>query len=390
MSEPILVRYRLLGCPDEATALKKGESVAVGMTVGSWTDLPAAEQEAMRPYKGSAVASGMEAGGDAWVEVAYPAGNFPARLPALLTCVFGKLSLDARVQLADVTLPPTFAAGFPGPQFGIRGVRERAGISGRPLLMSIFKSGLGMSLEDFAQAFAEQADGGVDLIKDDEIVFDTRAFERIRAVAPIVEARARSGRPLIYAVNLGGPVEELTTRARCLVEAGAGALLLNVAAYGFDSLHSLAAAKLGVPLLAHPAVAGAITGIDRHLILGKFMRWCGADLVLFPGAYGSLAIPQSDAEAIKAALVSASKLHRRSWPVPSAGIHPGMVARLQADFGNDYVVNAGGAIHGHPLGVQGGVVAFRQAIARVSGGMELAGADEPELKAALEKWGIAE
>ena len=40
------------------------------------------------------------------------------------------------------------------------------------------------------------------------------------------------------------------------------------------------------------------------------------------------------------------------FPVPSAGIHPGMVPNLVADFSMDHVINAGGGIHGHPDGAK--------------------------------------
>ncbi|MFP3325967.1 RuBisCO large subunit C-terminal-like domain-containing protein, partial [Planococcus sp. SIMBA_160] len=53
---------------------------------------------------------------------------------------------------------------------------------------------------------------------------------------------------------------------------------------------------------------------------------------------------------------------QKTFPVPSAGIHPGMVLVLIKDFGFDHVINAGGGIHGHPRGAIGGGKAFRSII----------------------------
>lgn len=59
-------------------------------------------------------------------------------------------------------------------------------------------------------------------------------------------------------------------------------------------------------------------------------------------------------------------------------------------FGNDVMIAAGGAIHGHPMGPAAGARAFRQGIDAVCAGMSLeeAGKQYKELGAALEAWGI--
>ena len=70
---------------------------------------------------------------------------------------------------------------------------------------------------------------------------------------------------------------------------------------------------------------------------------------------------------------------RRSFPGPSAGIHPGLVPRILQDYGNDVIINAGGGVHGHPQGARAGALAFQQAIQGTK--------DAPELAKALALWG---
>jgi 2,3-diketo-5-methylthiopentyl-1-phosphate enolase len=383
---------------------KKAEAIAVGMTVGSWTDLPAAKQAELRPYLGEAVEvkpleileNGETRG---LITISYPTRNFTPDIPSLLTGVFGKLSMDGKIKLIDVQFPDSFLAAFPGPKFGIEGLRERLGAYGRPLLMSIFKSCLGLPFDDLKTQFRAQALGGVDLVKDDEIFFaDDRApfLERIKAFGRIAaEVEQEKGKPVLYAANLTGPVHELIDRAKRAVDAGAGCLLFNVLAYGFDVLHRLAAdPDVSVPIMAHPALAGAFYpspdyGIAAPLLLGKLMRIAGADLVLFPSPYGSVALDKTEALQLSANLVAADSAVKRSFPVPSAGIHPGLVPQLFADFGVDQVVNAGGGIHGHPGGATAGAEAFVAAIKAVVAGHNLdKAAEESEpLKLALAKWG---
>lgn len=82
---------------------------------------------------------------------------------------------------------------------------------------------------------------------------------------------------------------------------------------------------------------------------------------------------------------------KTTFPVPSAGIHPGLVPLLYQDFGLDSVINAGGGIHGHPEGAIGGGKAFRQAIQAVlqNQSLEDAASQFSELRTALELWGAA-
>lgn len=387
---------------------KKAESIALGLTVGSWTDLPAVDQEQLKKHKGEVVSvsetSPSAAAGHlgerkaGLIKIAYPAANFSADIPAILTTIFGKLSLDGEVKLIDIELDEALEQQFPGPQFGIDSIRNKLGVHDRPLLMSIFKGMIGRGTDLFEEQLRAQAAGGVDLVKDDEILFDnplTPFEDRIRrGVKVLNEEYERTGHRTLYAVNLSGRTFDLKEKARKAVSLGANALLFNVFAYGLDTLQSLAEDPyIDVPIMAHPAVSGAFTasplyGISNQVLLGKLLRLAGADFVLFPSPYGSVAMEKAETFAIRDALTSDSRL-KRAFPVPSAGIHPGLVPQLIEDFGKDSIINAGGGIHGHPSGAAAGAKAFRDAIAEVQAGgtLEDAAAKSAELEKALALWG---
>ncbi|CAM3399042.1 2,3-diketo-5-methylthiopentyl-1-phosphate enolase [Marinicrinis lubricantis] len=411
-----IAAYRIFG--DKTTDFsKKAESIAVGLTVGSWTDLPQARKQAMEKHLGRVVqievfeGEGPERYAD--VSIAYPDINFSRDLPALLVTVFGKLSMDGRIKLMDLHFSESFMSAFPGPKFGIEGVRSLLGVPERPLLMSIFKSVIGHDLPELKEQFKQQALGGVDLIKDDEILFEnplTPIDKRVPACMEAAkEAEQQTGQKLLYAVNLTGPTFQLKEQAKKAIELGANALLFNVLAYGFDALHALASdPDISVPIAAHPALAGALYpspyyGIAPSVLLGKLMRLAGADLVLFPSPYGSVVMPKEQNLAIRDVLRS-TKLNQEyasgelqpdwtlkpSFPVPSAGIHPGLTPWIVRDFGRDVVVNAGGGIHGHPGGAAAGGRAFRQAIDAALQGRSLqdfAADGHLELQAAIDIWG---
>jgi 2,3-diketo-5-methylthiopentyl-1-phosphate enolase len=390
---------------------KKAESIALGLTVGSWTDLPALEREQLRKYKGTVVEVKKlpedervnryfgEKRVRGLVKIAYPGANFSLDLPAILTTVFGKLSLDGEIKLVDLDFSEDLRRAFPGPKFGIAGIRAKLGVDGRPLVMSIFKTVIGRDLPFFQRQLREQAMGGVDLVKDDEILFDnplTPFEKRIRtAVETLNETEATTGEKTLYAVNLTGRTFELKEKAKRAVDLGASALLFNVFAYGLDVLVALAEdPDIPVPIMAHPAVSGALIssefyGMEPALLMGKMLRLAGADLVLFPSPYGSVALPKEKALGIARELTADQDGIQKAFPVPSAGIHPGMVPLIVADFGIDSVINAGGGIHGHPGGAAAGGKAFRQAVDAVLGGTRLdeASREHVELAEALKLWG---
>ncbi|OUM84417.1 MAG: 2,3-diketo-5-methylthiopentyl-1-phosphate enolase [Bacillus thermozeamaize] len=385
---------------------KKAEGIAVGLTVGTWTELPQEKKEKMAAHLGKVFQiQELPPTGDgvprALLTIGYPTANVTPDFPAILTTVFGKLSMDGQIKLVDLQLPEFLLSQFPGPRFGIEGVRRLLGVQDRPLLMSIFKQCIGLSLDELEEEYQKQIDGGVDLVKDDEIFFrDEQApdIERVRAFERRNRQRQeRTGKKTLYAVNLTGPVTRLLEKAKRLVEAGASCLLLNVTPYGLDVLHRLAAdPDINVPIMAHPAFSGALYASPRHgvsspLLLGKLMRWAGADIVLFPSPYGSVAMPREESLQV-ADYLREESVHRPAFPAPSAGIHPGLVPLLFRDFGIQSVVNAGGGIHGHPQGSTAGGKAFVAAISAAVGGRPLreAAADAPELRAAIEKWGVAE
>ncbi|ABS73700.2 2,3-diketo-5-methylthiopentyl-1-phosphate enolase [Bacillus velezensis] len=402
MSE-VLATYLLTDTTDSE---KRAEQIAAGLTVGSWTDLPLVKQEQLRKHKGRVVKVEEKEGTSenetqSVITIAYPEVNFSRDIPAVLTTVFGKLSLDGKIKLTDLEFSEGFKRSLPGPKFGIYGIRKLLGEFERPLLMSIFKGVIGRDLADIKEQLRQQALGGVDLIKDDEIFFENELapFETriIEGKQVLKETREETGHKTLYAVNLTGRTAELRDKARRAAELGADALLLNVFAYGLDVMQSLAEDKeIPLPIMAHPAVSGAFTsspvyGLSHALLLGKLNRYCGADFSLFPSPYGSVALPKESALAIHDECVKDDVFHP-SFAVPSAGIHPGMVPLLMRDFGIDHIINAGGGIHGHPKGGEGGGKAFRAIIDAVleAQPIEEKAASCKDLQLALDKWGRVE
>ncbi len=382
---------------------KRAGSVALGQTTDTWTPVEQHDVRRLERHRGVVldVQPLKETSGRCTAEftIGFPPENTQGDIATLLVMTFGKVSLDGRIRLVDLKLPESFLERLPGPRFGVGGLRKLLGVPERPLTMSIFKPCVGLPPAELAEMFRLQALGGSDIVKDDEILPDldicpTEA--RLDACLAAGEAAYSETRQrTLYALNLTGPVTELVERARDLVSKGANCLLVNVLAYGYPLLEALARdSKVAVPIVAHPALSGGLGsapehGISYRILLGTLMRAAGADAVLFPSSYGSVALPPFETEAIRNALTEPLGPMGAVLPGPSAGIHPGMVPQILADYGKDVIINAGGGVHGHPGGARAGALSFRQAVDLAVKGLpvEKGAPAPPELAQALELWG---
>ncbi|MCW6037739.1 2,3-diketo-5-methylthiopentyl-1-phosphate enolase [Spirulina subsalsa FACHB-351] len=371
---------------------KQAKMIAVGQTVGTWDGRFSHREESLRAHLAQVV-NVVEDDTGSTATIHFPESNVEGDIASLLTMIFGKYSMAGQGKIIDLRLPQHYGKE---PTVGMSGIRERLGVPHRPLIMAIFKPALGLSPEDHALIFSQVAHAGLDIIKDDEILPNldiAPTKKRLEACLEVIhEVKAKTGRTVLYAVNVTGSAEDLIKNARKLVWKGANALLLNVLTYGFSVLDTLASdPEINVPIFAHPAFAGALcaaphTGLAYSVVLGTLMAHGGADAVLYPAHYGSLPFdPQEEAK------ICQILRQRNVFPVPSAGIHPGILPQVIQDYGPDVILNAGTGIMDHPEGPAAGVRAFFEAWERLQGGgaFDLASLPEGALKRAVEKWGSA-
>jgi len=385
----IEVDYRF---PPNIDALRQANIIAIGQTAGTWDERFSHREDNLRSHLAEVVNIKTDEQGYNIATVRFPEINVENDIASLLTMIFGKYSMAGVGKIVAVRLDNNYGRVA---KFGISGIRQQLQVFDRPLIMAIFKPALGLSAQDHATILQEVATAGLDIIKDDEIMGDLNTaptLERLRVCRPILDQiKQETGRTVLYAINVTGNAQTLLEKARILVKEGANALLLNVLTYGFSVLEALAAdSEVNVPIFAHPALAGALcasndTGFSYSVILGTLMAHAGADAVLYPAHYGSLPFDPVEEKRICEQLRS-----RNVFPVPSAGIHPGIVPKALSDYGNDVILNAGTGIMEHPNGPGAGVNAFFQALDWYQREIPFDVNKMPPgaLKQAMEKWGL--
>jgi ribulose 1,5-bisphosphate carboxylase large subunit-like protein len=211
-------------------------------------------------------------------------------------------------------------------------------------------------------------------------------MERVRRVSA---ALAGLDRPCLYAANVSGPVDTLLERAAAAVAAGAGAVMVNAFATGIDAVRAVAAAGLGVPVLAHRVGAGPIArnpevGVDGS-VLCELTRIAGADLVQIGGFGGKLFDSHDEVARNLAACRRPLAGARVPVPVNGGGVWAGSAPDVLAAAGSDVMLLLGMGAYEHPGGPEAGARSVAQAIEAVTAGqpLETAARSAPDLAAAL-------
>ncbi len=263
----------------------------------------------------------------------------------LLNMLFGNTSLHDDVALVDATFPPAFAQAFGGPAFGISGIRELAGATGRPLTCSALKpQGLpAAALASIARTFAL---AGIDVIKDDHGLADQAAApfaQRVRAVQGAVErANRETGGRTVYAPSLSGHLGSMREQVAHARDCGVRMFLVAPMIAGVATLAALVRGA-NAPIIAHPALAGAAR-IAPPLLLGRLFRMFGADATIFPNAGGRFAYSQATCNAIAGAAREPWHDLAPALPVPAGGMSVEQVPGIRAQFGVDTMLLIGGSL----------------------------------------------
>lgn len=405
----VIATYYIAGYTSDL--LNKAGAMAIEQTTGTWRPVPLETPEVRRLHGGKVIGvyevpnyefdmeelAGKER--HAVMQIAFPFSNFGANLGELLSSVIGNISFAGKCKLLDVQLPKKFLDGFQGPQFGIQGIRELINVPKRPILCSMIKPCTGASPDDVYKLVHELGMAGIDWIKDDELFGDTdyctveaRTKKAVEALKDVYE---KTGKKILYSPNITDRPDRMLEKAKRVQELGASALMINALPIGWTSMQMIAENKdINLPVLAHPCFSGAMyeshySGLASHLVLGKFMRLCGADLVIYPCAYGKVDIKREGYIRIAQTLTSKLGDLKPSFPGPAAGIYHGLIPDLAKDIGLDFSISAGAAMHAHPNGSGAGTRSLIAAAEAVAEGISLREAAEncEDLKIALDIWG---
>ncbi len=274
-----------------------------------------------------------------------------AEVPQLLNLLFGMISMKLGILITGVDLPRSVLRTFPGPQFGIEGVRSASGVVGRPLLCSSAKP-VGLSPAELAEICGALARGGIDIVKDDHGVTDqtcARFRERVeRCSEAVANVNVQTGSRTLYFPNITAPVSQVQDRVEIARAAGCRGVLISPFLMGLDAVRWLAESA-DLILFSHPTLAGTFFhsrhGVAPEVLLGTILRILGSDGVLYVNAGGRFPVTEAECMAIHANLRRPIDGVRTAFPVPGGGVDVERVPHWIERYGVDTVFLIGSSLY---------------------------------------------
>jgi len=323
------------------------------------------------------------------VEIAFPLENINFKDDGIsqILCYIAGGQVDIleieNCHVLDITLPEEIENSFRlNPAYGIEGFRKFTNVFEKPFLGGIIKPKVGMSPEILLEAVKEMVYGGVNFIKEDELLANPNHCPLEKRVPLISDWLNKNAPNVIYTFCINGDSPYALERANFVAKEGGTGIHINV----WSGLGIYKAIRKQNPnLWIHFQKSGDKFFTDRRSpyyiywpVICKIAGWSGCDSI-HAGMIGGY-MNQDDKELKDALKVLWSY---RIVPALSCGMHPGLVQYINNLLNSfDWMANVGGAMHGHPGGTLSGGLAMRQAIDKQF--------DKQEYLTAINKWGTKE
>lgn len=314
------------------------------------------------------------------VNVAFPIINIDFKTDGishmLVNIMGGQMDIDIieKCSVLDITFPKSVEDLFLGPKFGIDGIRNYTKVHDKPLLGSIIKPKTGISPQVLLEMVKELVEGGVNFIKEDEILSNP-SFCTIEERVPLIMDYLKD-KNVIYCVSIHADYPYVIDRVKQVYELGGNGVHVNFWC-GLGVYKAIR--ELDLPIFIHFQKSGdkilTNKNHDFHIdwrVICKLSGMMGVDFI-HAGMIGGY-YKWDEEETIDAVNI----LNKYNvMPALSCGFHPGLTEFVTNKVGTDYMANVGGAIHAHPSGTLSGAKAMRQSID---------GNFEKEYQEAINKW----
>ncbi len=337
-----------LAAPSHRSAVEKARDMTVEQTV----EVPAECVPAPSRRMVGIIERVEPAGPSRWrVTCSYDPAIVADSVPQLFNLLFGNISMQQGIRLVDLRLPEVLLNRFPGPAFGIAGLRQLCDAHDRPLVCAAAKP-IGLSSAALAKVCYDFAAGGADIVKDDHGLATQEAApfgERVaRCQEAVAQANERTGAKAVYFPNLSRGTGELWDDLEYAGSLGCRGVLLSPMLVGPDAVRAVAA-RGEVAILSHPSLTGTFLqrrhGIAPEVLYGVLFRVIGSDGVIYPNAGGRFPISLASCRAINERLRQPLGRMRAAFPVAGGGVDAERVPYWIRQYGKDTMFLVGSSLY---------------------------------------------
>jgi len=306
------------------------------------------------------------------VVIAYPVLLFGNGLTRLWNNVVGevhRLGFLTAASLVDISLPHSLATQYPGPRYGVSGLRNRLDIPQRPLFCRSARPANGLDIEAMLTINEQVLGGGFDIVKDDELTYDSQRSPFVERIQRMVDLKHRiedkTGEKKLYFANVIDDWGSALTMIDQAAQTGVDGVLVSAAAQGLSFISEVAQ-RTELIVLAHNSCSDVLTRATHwgvhDSVMTRLQRAAGADLVVSPGPFGTQHQSNSVNNAFLAACRDSLGNCAPCMPILQGGKCPAELAQYIDDVGStDFMIIAATWLDHHPQGISTAARAFRDA-----------------------------
>lgn len=299
------------------------------------------------------------------VTIAFPTININWKTDGIahlmVNIMGGQLDINIieKCHVKAINFPQHVKDQFLGPKFGIDGIREYTKSYDKPLFGSIIKPKTGITPQVLLEMVKELVEGGVNFIKEDEILSDP-SFCPIEERVPLVMDYLKD-KNVIYCVSIHSDYPYILDRVKQVYELGGNGVHVNFWC-GLGVYKAIR--ELDLPIFVHFQKSGDKILTNRNhdfhvdwTVICQLAGMMGVDFIHAGMIGGYYKYPEDET-------IDAVKILNQYnvMPALSCGFNPSITQEVTDKVGINYMANVGGHIHGHPEGTKSGALAMRNSI----------------------------
>ena len=308
--------------------------------------------------------------------IAYPIRMFESGITRIWNMIFGeipRLGFLRGFRCTDISFPEKLFKQFSGPRFGVSGLREKLNIFDRPLFCRSMRPAVGLTTGEMVNINKRVLSGGFDLVKDDELTYDTersKFLTRIRKmVAMKKKVEDKTGEKKMYVANIIDDHSRALRYAELAAKEGVDALLVSTHLQGMSIIQEVSDIS-GLAILSHNTCGDFLTrlpywGASEELMI-KLQRMLGADFVITPGEFSTPYMDDQKTSTVIAACQNGEIPYRAAMPVLQGGKTAAWLSAYIESVGSaDFMLTVAAAVDNAAGGQFSGAREFRLAWDRI-------------------------